>query len=82
MQGNLHNSKLFAKRETSGRFSGILYTTIIYIYSLVFLRYMLQPIRIRLTTLSCFETNIYLRVSLGSHACKPVSDPQTKIFCK
>ena len=31
-------------------------------YSFLFLRYMLQPIRIRITALSCFETNIYLRV--------------------
>ena len=51
-------------------------------YFLVFLRYMLQPIRIRLTTLSCFETNIYLGVVLHTHASKPVSDPQTKIICK
>ena len=43
---------------------------------------MLQPIRIRLTTLSCFETNIYLGVVLRTHASKPVSDPQTKIICK
>ena len=38
------------------------------IYSLVLLRYMLQPIRIRITTLSCFETNIYLRVFLRTRA--------------
>ena len=51
-------------------------------YYLVFLRYMLQPIRIGLTTLSCFETNIYLRVFLRTHTSTPVSDPQTKIICK
>ena len=32
-------------------------------YSLLFLRYVLQPIRIRFTALSCSETNIYLCVS-------------------
>ena len=33
-------------------------------YSLLFLRYVLQPVRIRFTALSCSETNIYLRVFL------------------
>ena len=33
-------------------------------YSLLFLRNMLLPIRIRFTALSCFETNIYLHVFL------------------
>ena len=37
-------------------------------------------IRIRLTILSCFETNIYLRVFLRTHGRKLVSDPQTKII--
>ena len=59
-----------------------LFITIIHVYSLVFLSNMLQPIRIRLKTLSCFETNLYLRVFLRTHANKPVSDPQTKIICK
>ena len=59
-----------------------LFITIIHVYSLVFLSYMLQPIRIRLKTLSCFETNLYVRVFLRTHANKPVSDPQTKIICK
>ena len=43
---------------------------------------MLQPIRLRLTTLACFETNIYLRVFLRTHNSKSVSDPQTTIICK
>ena len=59
-----------------------LYITIIHIYSRAFLRYMLQQIRIRLTTLSCFETNIYLHVFLSTHAYKQVSDPRTKMSCK
>ena len=59
-----------------------LFITIIHDYSLVFLSYMLQPIRIRLNTLSCFETNLYPRVFLRTHANKPVSNPQTKIICK
>ena len=44
------------------------------------LRYMLQPIRIRFTALSCFETNIYQRVFLRdhTHANKAVTDRQTK----
>ena len=43
-------------------------------------RYMLQPIRIRFTALSCFETNIYQRVFLRgrTHANKTVTDRQTK----
>ena len=43
---------------------------------------MLQPIRLRLTTLACFETNSYLRVFLRTHTSKSVSDPQTTIICK
>ena len=69
-QGNLHNSRFIVR----GRFCSILYIPIIHIYSLVFLRYMLQPIRIRLTTLSCFETNTYLRVFSRTYASIPVSD--------
>ena len=40
---------------------------------------MLQPIRIRLTALSCFETNIYQRVFLRgrTHTNKAVTDRQT-----
>ena len=82
-RGNLHNSR-FIVRE-AGVFRTFLFDfiyPIIHIYSLVFLRWMLQLIRIRLTTLSCFQTNIYLRVFLRNHARKPVSDPPTKIICK
>ena len=43
---------------------------------------MLQPISPTLTTLACFETNIYLRVFLRTHTSKSVSDPQTTIICK
>ena len=68
--GNLHNSRFIVceERVVFVRFQ------ISHIYSLVFLRYMLQPIRIRLKALSCFETNIYLRVFSRTHASKPVSD--------
>ena len=52
----------------------------IYIYSLLFLRYMLQPMRIKFTTLFCFETNIYLRVY--PHWQTFVSDQQTKFVNK
>ena len=52
-------------------------------YSLLFLRYVLQPVRIRFTTRSCSETNIYLHVFLWglllTHANKAVTDWQTKI---
>ena len=52
-------------------------------YSLLFLRYVLQPVRIRFTVLSCSETNIYLCVFwwglLHTHANKAVTDWQTKI---
>ena len=43
------------------------YIPIIQVYSLLLLRYMLQPIRIRFTALSRFETNIYQRVFLRGH---------------
>ena len=48
------------------------------------LRYMLQPIRIRFTALSCFETNICQRVFLRgrTHANKTVTDRQTKFVNK
>ena len=57
---------------------------IIQVYSLLLLRYMLQPIRIRFTALSCFETNIYQRVFLRgrSHVNKTVTDGQTKFANK
>ena len=42
----------------------ILHIRIIHICSLLFLRYMLQPLRTKFTVLSCFETNIYLRLFL------------------
>ena len=44
----------------------------------------LQPIRIRFTALSCFETNIYQRVFLRgrTHANKAVTDRQTKFVNK
>ena len=52
-------------------------------YSLLFLRCVLQPVRITFTALSCSETNIYLRVFLWgllhTHANKAVTDWQTKI---
>ena len=50
------------------------------VYSLLLLRYMLQPIRIRFTALSCFETNICQRVFLRgrTYAIKAVTDQQTK----
>ena len=48
---------------------------------------MLQPIRMRFTALSCFETNIYylsvfLRGVLRTHANKAVPDRQTKFVNK
>ena len=57
-------------------FGLILFIPIIQVYSLLLLRYMLQPIRIRYTALSCFETNIYQRVFLRcrTHANKAVTD--------
>ena len=60
------------------------YIPIIQVYSLLLLRYMLQPIRIRFTALSCFETNIYQRVFLRgrTHANKAVTDRQTKFVNK
>ena len=53
-------------------------------YSLLLLRFMLQPIRITFTALSCFETNIYQRVFLRgrTHANKAVTDRQTKFVNK
>ena len=74
------NSKLWILQKAAVRgsisfcFCSILYIPIIHIYSLIFLRYMLRPISIRLITLSCFETNIYLRLFSRTHAGKPVSD--------
>ena len=55
-------------------------------YSLLFLRYVLQPVRIRFTALSCSETNIYLRVFLWgllhTHANKAITNWQTKFVNK
>ena len=47
---------------------------------LIYFFYMLQPIRIRFTALSCFEINIYQRVFLRgrTQANKAVTDRQTK----
>ena len=61
-----------------------IYNPIIQVYSLLLLRYMLQPIRIRFTALSCFERNIYQRVFLRgrTHANKAVTDRQTKFVNK
>ena len=60
------------------------YIPIIQVYSLLLLRYMLQPIRIRFTALSCFETNIYQRVFLRgrTHTNKAVTNRQTKFVNK
>ena len=60
------------------------YIPIIQVYSLLLLRYMLQPIRIRFTALSCFETNIYQRVFLQgrTHANKAVTDRQPEFVNK
>ena len=71
-------------REYFQAFGLILYVPIIHVYSLLLLRYMLQPIRIRFTALSCFETNIYQRVFLRgrTHANKAVIDWQTKFLNK
>ena len=66
-------------------FPGIyIYIPMIQVYSLLLLRYMLQPIRIRFTALSCFETNIYQRVFLRgrTYANKAVTDRQTKFVNK
>ena len=65
-------------------FGLILHIPKIQVYSLLLLRYMLQPIRIRFTALSCFETNIYQRVFLRgrTHANKAVTDRQTKFVNK
>ena len=85
MQVNLQNSnQLFATREYFRAFGLILFIPIIQVYSLLLLRYMLQPIRIRLTALSCFETNIYQRVFLRgcTHTNKAVTDRQTKFVNK
>ena len=62
----------------------ILYIPITQDYSLLLLRYMLQPIRIRFTALSCFKTNIYQRVFLRgrTHVNKAVTDRQTKFVNK
>ena len=84
-QVNLQNSNsLFARREYFRAFGLILYIPIIQVYSLLLLRYMLQPTRIRFTALSCFETNIYQRVVLRgrTHANKGFTDRQTKFVNK
>ena len=55
-------------------------------YSLLFLRYVLQPVRIKFTALSCSETNIYRRVFLWgllhTHANTAVTSWQTKFVNK
>ena len=63
-------------REYFRAFGLFLYIPIIQVYSLLVLRYMLQPIRIRLTALSCFGTNIYQRVFLRgrTYANKAVTE--------
>ena len=79
-------SSLFTMREDFWTFGLTLYIPIIHIYSLLLLRYMLQPIRIRFTTLSRCETNIYLHVFLRgllcTHTNKAVNDRQTKFVNK
>ena len=73
-QGNLHNSRFIV------RDAGVVYVRFYKSPYFIFILwyssdiYMLQPIKIRLTTLSCFETNIYLRVFSRTHASKPFSD--------
>ena len=82
---NLQNSNsLFATREYLRAFGLILCIPIIQVNSFLLLRYMLQPIRIRFTALSCFESNIYQRVFLQdrTHATKAVTDRQTKFVNK
>ena len=71
-------------REYFRAFDLNLFIPIIQVYSLLLLRYMLQPIRIRFTALSCFETNIYQREFLRcrTHANKTVTDRQTKFVNK
>ena len=78
------NNYLFATREYFRAFGLILFLPIIQVYSLLLPRYMLQPIRIRFTALSCFETNIYQNVFLQgrTHANKTVTDRQTKFVNK
>ena len=66
-------------------FGLILHIPIIQFHSLLLLRYMLQPIRIRFTALFCFETNIYQGVFLRgrTHAnTLVVTDRQTKCVKK
>ena len=79
-------SKLDARREI---YAGVFLDVWFYFIcpynscSLLFLRYVLQLVRIRFTALSYSETNIYLRVFLWgllhTHANKAVTDWQTKI---
>ena len=80
-------SSLFMTRQDFWTFGLILYIPTIHIYSFILLlRYMLQLIRIRFTTLSCFETNIYLHVFLRgllcTHTNEAVNDQQTKFINK
>ena len=79
-----NSNSLLATREYFRAFGLILYIPIIQVYSLLLLRYMLQPIRIKFTALSCFETNIYQRVCLRgrTHANKADTDRQTKFVNK
>ena len=84
MHASKFTNSLFATREYFRTFGLILYIPIIQVYSLLLLRYMLQPIRIRFTALSCFERNIYQRVFLRgrTHANKAVTDRQTEFVNK
>ena len=82
-------SELDARREIyAGVFLDIWFDSICphNSYSSLFLRYVLQPVRIRFTALSCSETNIYLRVFLWgllhTHTNKAVTNWQTKFVNK
>ena len=74
-------------RVFPGIWFGLLFIPIIQFYSLLLLRCMLQPIRIRFTALSCFETNIYQRVFLrgrthaNSHRSANKICKQTSYYC-
>ena len=83
-------SELDVRREIyaglSISFGLILYVPIIHILCYSSDNYVLQPVRIRFTALSCSETNIYLRVFLWgllhTHANKAVTNWQTKFVNK
>ena len=70
-------------RVFPGVWFDFIFIPIIQVYSLLLLRYMLQPIRIRFTALSCFKTSHYQPLTRSyTHANKTVIDRQTKLFCK